>query len=476
MLAQWSQASPLLARRCVSWVRERKMPVAVSLAFVFAAACALAWQSHDSAQTSLFSVPLRAPQTAEVERALTIWNEPFASNAQHSEISVPAARRRDVLLRLTLAGLPHGYVPTSADVLDDSSNMLLSPAAIDDRRRAGIAGDLVAGLRRIDGIVDAMVVIAPASASPFDEGLSRNEASASVQLLLQPGAQLSTAQVAGIARFVAASYPSLSPARVTIVDGSGKLQAAQNSVEPGLSRELRLQSSIQSALDAVFGRGAAVVRVTLRSINGPSSTQATRTYPHGFLESESGRESGREKGRMFEKERNLRRYAYDTVVERRYTPAEAGTRIAVAVFLDQTKVGSVPPDGVRDLVRAAAGADVLRGDEVVVKTLPFTLVTAAPRQIAPVRNIRLARLFVAIGGVLLIVSAALAVTHVRNSGLTKDAQAAAAVRLTLQDELPQTAAYVLRSLPHQVRQHVLQAYDQRSRTRIESHLNGYHNG
>src|SRR6202165_5554028 len=248
MLAHWSQASPLLARRCVSWVRERKMPVAASLAFVFAAACALAWQSHDSAQTSLFSVPLRAPQTAEVERALTIWNEPFAGNAQHSEISVPAARRRDVLLRLTLAGLPHGYVPTSADVLDDSSNMLLSPAAIDDRRRAGIAGDLVAGLRRTDGIVDAMVVIAPASANPFDEGLSRNEASA-------------TAQVAGIARFVAASYPSLSPARVTIVDGSGKLQAAQNSVEPGLSRELRLQSSIQSALDAVFGLGAAVVRV-----------------------------------------------------------------------------------------------------------------------------------------------------------------------------------------------------------------------
>jgi len=472
VLANWSQASPQLARACVRWLSHRRLPVAIVLASCFVAAIAIVAQLRGAAQTSLFSVPLHPAQSSEVERALSIWNEPFASNAQHSEIFVSVARRRDVLLRLTLAGLPHGYVPTSADVLDDSSSMLLSPAAIDDRRRAGIQGDLVAGLRHIDGIADAMVVIAPASTSPFDDDPARAQASASVQLLTQPGVRLTPAQVAGIARLVAASYPGLTPQRVTIVDGSGRLQAAQNATEPGVSRELRLQSSIQSALDAVFGAGAAVVRVTIRPNAGASSTQATRIYPHGFLESENGRESGHEKGRSFEKERSVRRYAYDTIVERRSASADTAARITVAVFLDAARIGTAQAQTVSDLVRAAAGTDVTRGDEVVVRTLPFTLLASDAQQ-APRRSTRLATLALVVGGLtLLFCAGGLTLVQSRRAALARDAAAAAAVHATLRHELPHTAAYVLRSLPHGVREHVLRSCEPDYRSRIERHLDG----
>src|SRR5579864_2956888 len=120
-----------------------------------------------SQQAALFSVPLHPSQAIEVERALTIWNEPFSADAKHTEIFVNYARRHDVLLRLTLAGLPHRYVPTTSDVLEESQSAFLPQAVIDDRRRAGIEGDLVASLRRISGVADASVVIAPAVEGPL---------------------------------------------------------------------------------------------------------------------------------------------------------------------------------------------------------------------------------------------------------------------------------------------------------------------
>lgn len=471
MLARWSEASPLAVRACAAWIRERKLPAAIVCAGCLLALGGIAWQLRGAAQSPLFSVPLHPAQTEEVERALSVWNESFSSGPK-AEIFVSAARRRDILLRLTLAGLPHGYVPTSADVLADAPSLLLSPAAMDDRRRAGIQGDLTAGLRQIDGIADAMVVIAPISANPLDDGSARSEPSASVQLLLQPGAQLTSLQVAGIARFVAAGYPGLAPQRVAIVDGSGRLQAAQNVKESGVSRELRLQNSIQTALDAVLGAGAAVVRVTIRANGGASSTQATRIYPHGFLESETGSESGREKERSFQKERAVRRYAYDTIIERRSSPPDAGARIAVAVFLDAARVGAVEPQTISELVHAAAGADASRGDQVVVRTLPFTLVTmpAAP----PPRGGGLQRVLlgVALGFVAALAACGPLAKRWRRRALGQEAQAAAAMRATLEHELPQTAAYVLRAFPQRVREHVLQSCAPEYRSRIEWHLNG----
>lgn len=425
------------------------------------------WLTGASARVPLFSAPLHPEQTIEVERALTLWNEAFRGNAAHTEIDVPAVRRHDILLRLTLAGLPHGYVPTSTDVLADSSGLLLTPTLVDDRRRAGIQGDLVASLRRLDGVLDATVVIAPATGDLLDENPLHREASASVQLLLQPGATLSSAQIAGIARFVSASYPALSPERVTIVDGSGKLQLPQSAPDPSLSRELRLQSSIQSALDSVLGIGAAVVRVSINADVGDSSLQTTRIIPHGVLQSESATEHGRERARDFEKQHSVRRYAYDTIVEHRTLLAASGARVAVAVFLDAAKVARISVRSIDDLVRAAAGAQLARGDDVTVRTLPFVLVpqAAAPR---PYSTRTAAWVITS----LLVLAAAAEAARQLISQLrhARHATTAAHVRAALQRELPQTAAYVLRVLPHAVRDQVLASYDAQYRSDVQRHL------
>jgi len=236
-------------------------------------------------------------------------------------------------LRLTLAGLPRRYVPTSADVLGDQANALTPQSIIDDRRRSGIEGDLVAGLRRIGGVADATVVLPPASADPLAD-LARDEPpSASVQLIMQPGETLPAESVAGIRRFVASAYPGLAPDRVTVVDASGAVMGSAPTPDAAIAKERRVQSAVQSALDAVFGAGAAVVRVSVAASGAEEQTQSTRVVPHGELSADVARERGSESGKTFYKERTQRRFAYDTFSDKRVTPPDTPARISIAVFL-----------------------------------------------------------------------------------------------------------------------------------------------
>lgn len=470
MLANLPPALPHVVRRCVAWLQPRKTS-AIAVAVVVAAGGLIAMATSKlSTQSSLFSVPLHSSQVVEVERALTIWNEPFVADPQHTQIFVTTARRRDVLLRLTLAGLPHRYVPTTSDVLGEQQNAFLPQSVVDDRRRAGIEGDLVTGLRRISGVADATVVIAPAVDDPLADS-TRAQASASVQLVMQSGAQLSATAVSGIKRFIAASYPGLVADRVVVVDGSGVAAGAQAAPDKTASRETRLQNSIQSALDAVFGVGAAIVRVSVRALDEERSAQSTRVTPRGVLEADRGLEHGSENGKHFDKERSRQRYAYDTIVETRASHADAVARVAVAVFLDAHKIGLDQSKLVADLVRAAAGADLSNGDEVVVQALPFQVATnsvVAPSSRFGIRTTIVAVLLAA--GV-----AALGVFLMRPQVAPRrqpEPSAAMAVHFTLQRELPQTAAYVLSSMPARLRDDVLREYPIDQRERILKHLNG----
>ena len=475
MLANLPPIVPRVLGQTVSWLVRRKTPA-------LAAGCALsvlliivAVSSRMNALTPLFAAPLHPSQTLEVERALTIWNEPFMADAQHTQLFVPALHRRDVLLRLTLAGLPHRFVPTTSEVLEQQESAFAPQSSVDDRRRAGIEGDLVAGLRRSNGVADATVVIAPAVADPLLGDDARAPASASVQLVMQSGAVLSPSAISGMKRFVAAAYPGLTPERVVIVDGTGSLAgASQVTVDRAGAREQRLQSSIQSALDEVFGAGAAIVRVSLRSSGLERTSQSTRVTPHGLLESDSGKEHGSDGGKHFERDRDRTRYAYDTVVEHQASHADAVAHVAVAVFLDARKVAADQVASVKDLVRAAAGADLAAGDDVAVQALPF----AADQSVTPRRLPANVMRLVAVALIALCLCAGgwyLRSSHVTTQ-MNERQTAAAMLGVALERELPQTTAYVLSSMPPTVRANVLREYPPELRQQIERHMNGHAHG
>jgi len=463
VLARLPAAMPRVLEECVIWIRRKRTPAlavaAAAAIFSLVAAAVL----HGSAPVALFDAPLHPRQTAEVEQALTLWNETFSASAEGTQIYVAARRRRDLLLRLALADLPHRYVPTTADMLQSQDNPLAPPEVVDDRRRAGIEGDLVLGLRRIDGIADASVVIAPASGDAFADAGERAPPSASVQIVLQSGAQLSNATVSGIRGFVGGAYPGLNADGVAVVDGSGALLGAPP--DRSASREARIQRDVQSALDAALGPGVAIVRVSVRSAGSDQSVQSTRVVPHGLLDADTGRETGTEKGRRISKERTARHYAYDTIVEHRTTQADALGRVSVAVFLDAARTDVEQTTAIAALVRAAAGADLDSGDEVVVEAVPFA---PKPQRIVAAGPTPLARAVVPFTAILLAV--ALGFTFLPHRVHKTPDATVAGLRASLDRESPRTAAYVLSSLPPALRERVLQSYGPLRRAFVEACL------
>ena len=195
LLGQWN-ALPKRAR------------IATASAFALLAVVALAGSvlAHPP-QTALFPSPLHAEQLLEVQEQLANWNVAFTP--LNDNVLVDTGRRNDLLLRLSLAGVPHAHLETSGEALANVG-ALTPQAVIDAQTRAGLAGDIEAGLRGIAGVDDARAIVVPAVAAEFGDQRAR-EASASVRLRLRPGARLARETIAGIRAYVAASVAGLDP-------------------------------------------------------------------------------------------------------------------------------------------------------------------------------------------------------------------------------------------------------------------------
>jgi flagellar M-ring protein FliF len=471
VLAEFPQSLPALTGRALAWIeRRRSSTIAATLAVAAAGVAALLF-AHSAGDAALFDAPLHPSQAREVESALTLWNEPYSSDTAGTQVFVPVSRRRDVLLRLTLAGLPRPYVPTSADMLSEPVSAMAPRTLLDDRRRIGIAGDLTETLRRISGVADASVILTPAFDDPFALG-SVSQPSAAVQLVLRPGTHPDARTVDGIRRLVAAAVTGLTPDRVTVTDADGALLEGSAVQDQSASRESRLQASVQSALDAVLGQGASVVRVRLVTAGADVSLQSTRVTPHGLLDADVGREHGREAARLFDKERHVQHYAYDTEVEHRTSAADAVRRVSVAVILDARKVDASRREDVAGLVRAAAGADLGAGDTVVVAMMPFAPHARAVANSAPDATAHTTSALVAIPAAAVCALAIACAQWLRRRDIASELAVtepdrAPAVRATIEGETPRTAAYVLYGMPAGIRERVLREIDASRRNAIE---------
>src|SRR5208283_310917 len=117
----------------------------------------------------------------------------------------------------------------------------------------------------------------PAQSAEFADQNAR-PATASVRVQLHPGAVLSRDAVAGIRRFVAASVAGLDSANVTILDDRGV--ALDDGGSAGDDPNA-LERSLQTALDAALGAGAAIVRVHAEYTHATSEVRDTRRSPVG---------------------------------------------------------------------------------------------------------------------------------------------------------------------------------------------------
>jgi flagellar biosynthesis/type III secretory pathway M-ring protein FliF/YscJ len=425
-------------------------------------------------RTSLFATPLHPEQLAEVQERLAGWNVPFTPLPDN--VVVDASRRNDVLLRLSLAGVPHAHVAGSDETLANVG-VLTPEAVIDAQARAGLAGDVESGLRGIAGIDDARVIVAPAKTAEFADQSSR-EATASVRLQMRAGERLSRGTVAGIRAFVAAAVPALDPARVTIVDDRGI--ALSDDGTAGADDAAALQASLQSALDAAFGDGATIVRVHAEYGSAGSAEHDVRTSPIASAPARetAHRESFDDGGKRYRREDVADDRGSDVRETVSQSPAGALKRLSTAIFVDRSR--SVELARVRELAAATVGFDARRGDTLSVEPIEFDRAPTARKDgwwlaygvlvpLLPALAIGIGVAAAARHGVPPL--AAVAQKLVERASLERTAKnvaglAPSRVRSALAHEPPHAAAAVISALPAATAAAVLELYPAHERDAI----------
>ncbi|HTA39571.1 MAG TPA: flagellar M-ring protein FliF C-terminal domain-containing protein [Candidatus Acidoferrales bacterium] len=318
------------------------------------------------AQTPLFPAPLHSEQLLEVQEQLANWSVPFTPLGDN--VVVDAGRRSDLLLRLSLAGIPHAHLETSGEALA-GVGALTPPAVIDAQTRAGLAGDIEAGLRGVTGVDDARAIVVPAVAAEFGDQRAR-EASASVRLRLRPGARLTRPTVAGIRAYVAASVGGLDPAHVLLLDDDGVALGTDDAGDAA-----NLERELQGALDAAFGEGGSIVRVRAEYRNATVAEHTERRVPlpGAAIERTDAGESFDGDGKHYRRDDQHEDRGSESRDVLTQTPPGTLVRISTAVFVDRSRAAQLP--AIRELAAATVGFDPKRGDSLAVAAVDFS---AAP--------------------------------------------------------------------------------------------------
>jgi len=361
----------LLARFAAIPARTKAI-AAVALAVTIGLAGAAFSLTRDT-RVPLFASPLEADQLLEVQTQLAAWNVPFALDA--ANVRVDRGRRADVLLRLSMAGVPHAHLATTEEFFAHAG-ALTPQSVLDAQTRDGLADELALGLRGLTGVADARVIVAPAKAGTYADETS-HDASASVRLTLVPGARLTAPMVNGIKAFVASGVPGLDPSHVTVLDDRGLAAVAADSAGDD-SDGAAIARDLQSALDAAFGSGATIVRVHRDARSERSDVRDVKRIPLGgpIVRTTSDERFASDKKR-YSKSQGVEDRGSDTREEDRVALPGSTRRITVAVFVDVAR--SLDLDKIRTLAAATAGIDPARGDVVNVEAVRFAAPPSAPR-------------------------------------------------------------------------------------------------
>jgi flagellar biosynthesis/type III secretory pathway M-ring protein FliF/YscJ len=464
----------VLARLRSSSPRARLL--AVLAVAVLIAVGALGFSASRDTRVALFATPLRGDQLAEVEQRLAAWNVPHATSSDN--VRVDRGKRGELLLRLSLAGVPHAHLAGSEEVLAHVG-ALTPQTVLEAQTRDALAADLALGLRGVDGVADARVVIAPSSGGVYADE-TRRDASASVRVTLAPGARLAARTVAGIKAFVAGGVPALDVERVTVLDDRGLALDGE-----GGDDAPDVQTALQSALDAAFGAGVTIVRVHREPLGERRDVRdVRRAAVDGSIARATTDERYASTAKKYSKSSATEDRGSRTHEEHRVASAGATARLTVAVFVDAARRLDLAK--IRALASAAAGVRADRGDAVSVEAVAFG--DGAPRAVRAARAPGwvlsfasvLPQAFTAIAVVLAVlfgakplasaaaraVESASARTAAREVALIPPAR----VRGALEGEPPHVAAAIISALPAVTATAVLELYAPDERAAIVRRL------
>jgi flagellar M-ring protein FliF len=257
-----------------------------------------------------------------------------------------------------------------------------------------LQGEITRALLKMDGVTSATVQLA----MPTERLFTKDQQAVAASVLIGTSRSLPDSTVQSIVQLVASSVPGLETKNVAVTDTAGNLlsaDGASNDDQVAVTNqyELTLASKAETMLSQVYGPGKVVVRVAA-DLNFDETQKQTTTYtpesatpvqesernetfsgtgsPPGGTAGVTGAE-GASDGTTNEYSLNEteRSSVVDSVVETSTQAPGTVERLTAAAIIDESLSPAPDTETVRELVAAAIGADVERGDDVVVQSLPF---------------------------------------------------------------------------------------------------------
>jgi flagellar M-ring protein FliF len=363
---------------------------------------------------SLLYSGLDPAEAGKIGQRLDELKVPFEVKGDGTTIMVPASQVARARMDLAASGLPHqggaGY-----ELLDQQSPMNMTSFMQRIQRLRALEGELARTIVTLSGVRTARVHIV----LPERETFARDtpKATASVAVTMTGAGRLSTSQAAAIRLLVSGAVPGMAGESVSVLDPSGVVIAADDSEAAASSRigelkgarEQELRRAVTDLLDPLVGhdklRVAASVELDgarevsheekfdpLSQIERSKQIQVDQdatneTKAQGAVSvaqnlpnqaADPGGESGKTSSNN---SRNGQTVNYEINSVRSDRVREAGElkRMTIAVVVDGTMddKGHYQPRSrdelarMSDLIQAAVGFDVNRGDRVTVETMRF---------------------------------------------------------------------------------------------------------
>ena len=326
-------------------------------------------------------------------------------------ILVPKDRVARLRMKLAESGLPKGG-GVGYEIFDKSDALGATSFIQNINKLRALEGELARTIRSIDRVEAARVHLVLPDRPLF----SRDAIEASASIVLKVRGQLEPQQVRAIRHLVASAVNGLKPARISVVDETGRLladgaaddQTGAIADERQVAYERRLRQQVEDIVSRVVGPGHARVEVTA-DFDFNRITQTSDKYdPDGrVVRSTQTREEsaataenqgqvtvgnelpGNQAGtggaprEASKKSEEIINYDISRTTETRVTEGGRVNRISVAVLVDgnytKNEKGELvyqerskqDIDRIATLVRSSIGYDQKRGDQVEVVNLRF---------------------------------------------------------------------------------------------------------
>lgn len=410
-----------------AWVLQRILGLSqtlrLALGFSFAAVLGLAYlvsQDRQPTTDAMLFTGLDAEDAGVIVAKLKELHVPYELDAGGSLIRVPSQQVHELRLQMAQAGLPRGG-GVGFEIFDRPTYGQSDFVQQKNYARA-LQGELERTISAMSSIAKARVHLVLPERRLFAQ--PNDSASASVVIKMRPGRVLADGQSAAIVHLVASSVAGLSPQKVTLVDDSGRVLSAPASGGAGGSGEelahkrrveVDLEQKLARILDKMVGDGHSSVQVSASlAFNQVEKTEEVYDPEHTALRSEQATEEthtasqpmARNEGvpgvrsnvvgadaqtqvngdagasnNQTQKRATTRNFEVNKVVSHTVFGRAQLERITAAVLVDgqykgeERKFEPLPAeqlDALSLVLKQAMGFDEKRGDQLVVRCVPFS--------------------------------------------------------------------------------------------------------